>query len=258
MNDPFPSPHLRDPVLADHFAAFGFCTLPLIDGEASDALRRVFDTMFGGGGEGFLSTVMQPAALRRAAHDQIVPHVASALGRHLSNHRIAMCSFVARYPGSDQSDLPLHQDWSFVDERFARSMSVWIPLQAVDRTNGCMTIVPASHRHDQPARGIGSGFRYRELEPHLRARHLVDQPLARGEAILFEHRLIHGSRSNLGIDLRLAVGIVLVPSHVPLTMGIPRADGNYAFSRVEDDFLLDADFAAMIRAARDRPGKGQL
>ncbi len=227
----------------------GFCTLPLIDGEAAKTLRHVFSSMFGLDREGFLSTVMQPASLRRAAHNQILPQVAPALGRHLSNHRIAMCSFVARYPGSDQSDLPLHQDWSFVDERCARSMSVWIPLQAVDRTNGCMTIVPASHRHAQPARGIGSGFRYRELEPRLRARHLVDQPLARGEAILFDHRLIHGSRSNLGSSPRLAVGIVLVPSQLPLTMGIPRGDGDYAFSRVEDDFLLDEDFVAMIRGA---------
>lgn len=256
MSDPYLSPRLRDADLADRFAVNGFCTLPLLDAEAVRSLAGLFDAMFDRPRQGFLSTVLQPPAIRRAAHEAILPHIARALATHAGAFRIALCSFVARYPGSNQGDLPLHQDWSFVDERAARSISVWIPLQAVEAGNGCMTVVPGSHRHEQPPRGIGSGFRYRTIEPELRAHHLIDLPLGAGEAILFDHRLIHGSHSNESERKRLAVGAVLIPESVPLRMGIPR-ERQYRFRCVPDAFLLDVDFDALVArrpmsSSRDR------
>lgn len=245
MSDPYLSPRLRDADLADRFVVNGFCTLPLLDAEAVRSLAGLFDAMFDRSQRGFLSTVLQPPAIRRAAHEAILPYVARAAAPHLAGHRIALCSFVARYPGSDQRDLPLHQDWSFVDEQVARSISMWVPLQTVDAANGCMTVVPGSHRHDQPLRAIGSGFRYRSFEPVLRARHLIDLPMASGEAVFFDHRLIHGSRSNAGTTTRLAVGAVLVPRGAPLALGLPEESGD-VFGHVPDSFLLDADLVSII------------
>lgn len=256
MSDPCLSPRLRDADLADRLAVDGFCTVPMLDAEAVRGLAVLFDTLFDRPRQGFLSSVLQPPAIRRAAHDAILPFVAEALAAHVRDFRIALCSFVARYPGSDQSDLPLHQDWSFVDERTARSVSIWIPLQAVDAANGCLTVVPGSHRHDQPPRAIGSGFRYRSLEPMLRADHLVDVPMASGEAAFFDHRLIHGSRSNAGATPRLAVGAVLVPRGARLAVGVPRPSGD-RFGTVPDSFLLDADLVGLISGRHRAQGEGR-
>ena len=245
---------MRDADLAGRLAVDGFCRLPLLDAEAVHGLTSRFDALFDRSQQGFFSTVLQPSAVRRTAHDVILPYIARALALHISDFRIALCSFVARFPGSDQHDLPLHQDWSFVDERAARSISMWIPLQAVDAGNGCMTVVPGSHRHAQPPRAIGSGFRYRDLEPTLRAHHLVDLPMASGEAVFFDHRLIHGSRSNAGPATRLAVGAVLLPESAPLAMGLPEGGGD-VFRDVPDSFLLDADLVGIIstRHSNSRP-----
>ncbi len=50
-------------------------------------------------------------------------------------------------PGPNGPATPWHQDAAFRDPRYEfREISIWLPLQAVDQSNGCMEYVPGSHR----------------------------------------------------------------------------------------------------------------
>lgn len=199
-------------------------------------------------GAGFSSSVMVRRRLRRQVHDLIVAAVAPALATLLRDYRVVLASSIVRAPHSDDGDLPLHQDWSFVDETSARSMGVWMPLQDVTTDNGCLRVLPGSHRHRQPLRAVGSGFRYAQFENALLERHLVDLPLNSGEAVLFDHRLIHGSRPNRSLEPRVAVGLVLLPRRVPLHLGRPTENGAPAFADLPDTFLLDEDIASIAQS----------
>ncbi len=245
------SPGFVDPNVQQSYHQLGFQTMPLLHPEDVQTLTQLFDLLLPELPDGFASTVLMPPDLRRAAHLAICDVLAAPLSGVLQDFRVVMGSLVARAPGSDQRDLPLHQDWSFVDESRARSVSVWIPLQDVDAENGCLQVVPGSHRHDQPLRGIGSGFRYRAAEAELRARHLHDLLMRAGEAVFFDHRLIHGSRGNDSALPRLAVGAVLLERDVPLVMGQPEEQG-WRFAPLPDDFLMEADLTALARKGAGR------
>ena len=224
----------------------GFATTPLLGPGEVTTLRACCGAVMTGAASGFFTSVLQPPDLRRRAHEAIRAVLAPVLAPLFGEARIVLASVVARSPGSDRQDLPLHQDWSFVDEARARSISVWVPLQDVSSGNGCMQVVPRSHLHDQPLRAIGSGFRYAGIEDVLRRDHLVDVPLAAGDALVFDHRLIHGSHANASPDIRMAVGAVLLPRDEPLHLGIGRGQ-DAVFADRPDAFLLEAELAAIAR-----------
>ena len=242
------------PLLVDHhrsssFKQTGYTTAAVLDQTSIDCLAALADVTLKAMGTGFFTSVMQPPSERRRVHDLICQHLVPAITPHLQNYRVVLASIVGRSPGSGQSDLPLHQDWSFVDETRAQSMSIWIPLQPVTPANGCMQVVAGSHRHNQPLRHIGSGFRYNSIEADLRKNYLTDVNLEAGEALFFDHRLIHGSNSNHSDKPRLALGAVLLPRNEPLHMGITSA-GKTEFANKADDFLLTADLANIARPTR--------
>lgn len=226
----------------------GYSTLPLLDDQCILRLRKIALAAMASAGSGFFTSVLQKPDERRRAHTAICNFLEPLLKQHLGGFRIVLASIVGRSPGSGQADLPLHQDWSFVDETRASSMSVWVPLQPVNRQNGCMQVVPGSHRHDQPLRHIGSGFRYASIEADLRRSYLQDIPLDAGEALFFDHRLIHGSHTNETNQPRLAIGAVLLPKEVPLHMGVMDKAGT-EFTDRPDDFLLSADLARIAGSA---------
>ncbi len=41
--------------------------------------------------------------------------------------------------------MPIHQNWTFVDEDKFTSVSVWVPLCDVSRFNGTLEVVPKTH-----------------------------------------------------------------------------------------------------------------
>lgn len=211
------------------------------------SFNRDVRTLFPIVADGFVSSVWQASALRRRAHDMIVSALHDSLSTVLAGYRIVLASFVVRSSGSVEQDMPLHQDWTFVDEAAAQSLGVWIPLQDVDASNGCLQVVPGSHRHQQPMRAIGGGFRYGMLEAELREQYLVDVPAQAGDAICFDHRLIHCSRPNGSSQPRFAVGAVLLPVGQALHLGFKQPDGSLRFEDVADDFLLSADLPAIAR-----------
>jgi len=236
----------KDTALQASFEQSGFATIRLLDGDTLAKLSAVFNKVNPCVPPGFFSSVLQAPMLRQQVHTAISDSVRPALDACLSGFRIVLASTVSRSPGSDRADLPLHQDWSFVDENHASSVSVWIPLQDVTQENGCMQLVPGSHLHEQPLRRIGSGFRYASIEDQLRESYLQDIPLVAGEALFFDHRLIHGSHANTSAFDRKAIGAVLLPVDIPLHMGCAVGKAIEFTDRV-DEFLLSADLTELAR-----------
>jgi ectoine hydroxylase-related dioxygenase (phytanoyl-CoA dioxygenase family) len=100
--------------------------------------------------------------------------------------------------------LPLHQDWSVVEEEKYRTLFIWCPLVDVSPSNGCLYTLPASHRYFQSLRS-GSYPSDRFVLPAELHQHLCDIPLKAGEAILYSDQLFHGSHANNGGRDRIVV-----------------------------------------------------
>lgn len=158
------------------------------------------------------------------------------IGDTLTPHDPLMTSFLMKWPGED-SALPMHQDPTIVDERRARSLSVWVTLVDTDPDldNGPLYMVPGSHLTGDELRGTGTSPSYYAFLEALWPQ-AVAVPMKAGDAVFFDARILHGSPPNRSDEPRLALGTSLAPRGTPLVHALARADGDVDLLRVDLDF----------------------
>ena len=123
--------------------------------------------------------------------------------------------------------VPWHQDKSYWPQASANPViTVWVPLVDATLENGCLHIMPRTHRqkvlsyhHEQV-----TGTRYLEVDAeHLgKEKAPLPLPVRKGDAILFNDRCIHSSTPNRSDHVRWAIDLRYQPtSQDPmLTMGV--------------------------------------
>ena len=105
-----------------------------------------------------------------------------------------------------------HQDEAFYTrpndpKSFSQTrMSIWVPLQDANEANGCMWIVPGSHRWGlQDYVVMDYGACVRRLSPEEYANeHAIPMPLPAGSMLLFHGLLWHHSKGNSTDHVRRA------------------------------------------------------
>lgn len=110
---------------------------------------------------------------------------------------------VAKLPHSDDV-CHWHQDEAFYlrpDDPATHSstrMSVWLPLQASDESNGCLWVVPGSHRWGlEPYVTVDHGTCRRTLtKTEYANEHAIPLPVAAGSVVLFTAWTWHHSKNN--------------------------------------------------------------
>lgn len=92
---------------------------------------------------------------------------------------------------------PWHQDWPYW--KGAHKLSVWIALEPATRENGCLKLLPGSHKthadHDGEAKD-GEGFGHRLSEGAVDETLAVSIPCEPGDAVFFHDLLLHASHPN--------------------------------------------------------------
>ncbi|XP_062578730.1 phytanoyl-CoA dioxygenase, peroxisomal-like [Saccostrea cucullata] len=105
-------------------------------------------------------------------------------------------------PGQKSSRHPLHQDLYFFPFRPAdRVVCSWTAMEKVNRENGCLVVLPGSHKgellqHDYPEWEGGVNKLYhgvRDFDPNAPRLHLC---MEAGDTVFFHPLLIHGSGMN--------------------------------------------------------------
>ena len=95
----------------------------------------------------------------------------------------------------DSEVLPLHQDWSVVDEDIFSTYFIWSPLQVTGPENGGLFVLEGSHNYFNVLRsGSYPSNRY-PLPPELH-QFTKNIHLKPGQAILYSDQLFHGSYAN--------------------------------------------------------------
>ncbi len=113
--------------------------------------------------------------------------------------------------------VPWHQDKSYwPDANSNPVVTVWIPLVDSTLENGCLHILPRTHRRRLLShhRETYSGTGYTETdERHLRGRQrAVALPLGAGGAIVFNDRCLHMSTPNNSATVRWSVDLRYQPT----------------------------------------------
>jgi len=143
--------------------------------------------------------------VRRAAVQG--PHIPAVTGLVGADVCLTHVQFVTKLPDQAEgdvshSDIPWHQDSGYGRLDPPEDLTVFFALTDMTEENGCLQVVPGSHRsglHAHDASGINPVLQ--ETAPRGDA---IPVPLRAGEALAFSGLLIHGSGANRGSEARIA------------------------------------------------------
>ena len=166
---------------------------------------------------GFHATMFSEDLNYRARVDEKLKGILGPrLAAFLDDYRCVVGNFVVKEHSRPGTEVSVHQDWTFVDERIMRSINVWCPLIDTDASNGGQSIFKGSHRIAEVLRGP---FFPNPFVTHASAiveDYLVDVPLRAGQAIIYDHSLVHATPPNQSGKTRVAANMVLVPREAQL------------------------------------------
>lgn len=200
------------------------------------------------GGSGVIG---HPAFLDMCLDADLVDLVAGVLGDDL----IMWGCQVFCKPGGDGMEVPMHQDGQYWPIRPLATCTVWLALDDSTRDNGCLTVIPGSHRdrvhydHTTLERErLVLNQTVEDLEVFERPPAYVE--LKRGQFSMHDIYLVHGSAPNTSGRRRAGLAIRYMP-----TTSWFRRDIEMPFSGYPVDF---AKRPLWLARGRDVCGKNDL
>jgi hypothetical protein len=204
----------------------------------------------------FYSLYSRDIFYRKKVHRELGEILQPVYDSLFTNYRCVLHSFIVKVSGPE-SEFCLHQDSTSIDEMQHSNLSVWIPLQDTDMNNGCLCVVPYSHRMFSPYRGISFPQPFEKIEPVVR-KYLQPLPLKAGDILLFDNRLVHNSGINASGTDRAVVMSGIYPAGVPIMSCYKdenRTDGALELIEQNDDYLLT--YENFLHDCRCRPETGK-
>lgn len=158
----------------------------------------------------YASAHVSDTDFRKAMNAEIQSVFQPYLDQYLNKLQALGGSFIAK-PKGNRGILPPHADWNISDEREFRSFNLWVPLVDTSPENGAVYILPDSHRWFDSFRGPGIPNCFQPVINEIWD-HMVPLNMKAGQALLYDHRLVHGSPQNQTDTLRLACVYGIIPA----------------------------------------------
>ena len=219
----------KDQLLSNKFIEEGFVKISFLN---EDQLIRIKDHVdsyrdyFQNSSYGICSaTDLNNPQLVKEINQFLINELEDNVKGYFENYHLILGNYLVKKP-QENTFIPIHQDWSFVDESKYYSLSIWCPLVDVDESNGCLQVVPSSHRlskNIRPAPKYPDSFQnVREYLPD----YLISLPLKAGEAICYDHALLHASPINKSNHFRPAITLGLTHQNAQLCHHFARETSN--------------------------------
>jgi non-haem Fe2+, alpha-ketoglutarate-dependent halogenase len=132
-------------------------------------------------------------AAELARHPGILDQVECILGPRIVHWRMNVWLKEPQTGGS----IPWHQDSAYWVMNPRITCTVWLALGDCDSENGCLAVVPGSHRNGLKHQWTDADDSMLPLEAEGDwSDKAIELPAQSGEAIIFDQDLVHGSKSN--------------------------------------------------------------
>ena len=193
------------------------------------------------------------AFLDLARDPEIVELVSGVLGEDV----ILWGCHVFCKPAGEGYETPWHQDGHYWPIRPLATCTAWVALEESSVDNGCLRVIPGSHRDRALHEHLHEDRRDLTLNQRLAAgtfdeASAVDIELAPGEMSLHDVYMIHGARENTSSRRRTGVALRYLPATSVFERDLRPADGKTG---------LAVDFARrplwLVRGV-DRSGRNDL
>jgi chlorinating enzyme len=152
-------------------------------------------------------------AYNLVSHEALLSAVESILGSDI----LVDGSLVFWKPPEDSGYVSWHQDSVYSGWHLTPSISAWIALTPSTHANGCMRVIPGSHKngpldHDNTRDDFNMLFRGEKVKLAIDESEAVDVVLQPGEMSLHSSTIIHGSNSNSSTEPRIGFIVRFVTS----------------------------------------------
>jgi non-haem Fe2+, alpha-ketoglutarate-dependent halogenase len=136
-------------------------------------------------------------AYRLVTHDAVLDAIQDVLGRDI----LIYGTVVFYKPPRDSGHVPWHQDGVYSGLHLTPSISAWIALTQSNSANGCMRVVPKSHKRGRlnhiSVKDEGNLLRRGEqVTTVINEAEALDVVLQPGEMSLHHSSIVHGSKHN--------------------------------------------------------------
>ena len=210
-------PVFKNPELQTQFDKDGFVILPFLSEPAVSNLKSFFYDLHNQIPNNFYSTTFNKSSEFKK---QITTTAETFLGpkadEFFSEIKKLGSSFLCKAPG-EGGKMPVHQDWTVVDESKFCSVTIWIPLVDTDEKNGAIRVLPGSHKFSSTLRSPTIPVEYAALQDEIWDAMTV-LPMKAGQAFIFNHALFHASSPNTTDKERIAITYGVMPAQAQLML----------------------------------------
>ena len=247
----------KDEALENHFNKYGYVVLKdFLNQEAIDRLWSAYrenadvvtDKSF------FISQWSNKKDHKNRINIAVQKELVPRAQQYLNNYEAVFAVFGVKHP-KDDSGMYLHQDWSHVDESYFRTVNVWCPLLDLNPEHGPVHLVEGSHRLFNTWRGVDIPDSFLDIGSEHLQKYLKNMLLNAGDAVLWDHRIIHGSGVNNSDTTRVAAIVNMKPQKAKFYLFY--ADSYEQLSEVEvfeppSDFFTANDSANEPSLVKER------
>jgi hypothetical protein len=156
----------------------------------------------------------------------------------MPNYTILYCNFMTKDPNG--TEIEVHQDFSFVDEKKYTAFNFWLPLQYTDAQNGGFHLIEGSHKLFNSYRSATIPHNLTHYNSEFK-KYMKEIPVNAGDGLIFDHKLFHYSTPNQTNNVRIAIQMVLIPKDAtPVTYYYrPEEDkNNLEVYEITSEYLL--------------------
>lgn len=220
---------MRDERLEEQFQRDGYVQIPFISPEEVEALKTKFFELLPKSGGNILTSetgvangneitydftfIDKSIEFKQKVYDVITEYFKPHVAKWLAEYRPIIANYIRKQ--NNTGEVPMHQNWAFVDEHKCTSVSIWCPLVDSNEENGTLQIAPGSHKRFGEVRGPMIPWELDEIKEHIINNHLVPMNLKAGNAVVLDDSVVHYSAINKTNNLRLAIQLILVPNEEP-------------------------------------------
>lgn len=139
-------------------------------------------------------------------HEQVLDAKIGAILQQLIGPSVEFLSVKAVFKNAQTTfNSPWHQDWFYWQG--TPKLSIWLALDDATPENGCLRLVPGSHREHFTPQEVddGHGFGLRITDADVGDRPIETVPVARGSAVIFHDLALHSSCPNINGQDRWSV-----------------------------------------------------
>lgn len=247
---------LKDPQLQKAFDLDGYVVVDLFSNAEFEGLLSVYnninnqkkDLQFNTDSHYKLSFFSTDKTYRNYVFQSISNFCGPFVDNYLDLYEPLIVNTFDKEPGS--GEVPIHQNWTFVDESKATSVSVWIPLVDATQLNGTMEVVKGSHRVLSAYRSPSIPWVFENLRHEIKTKYMEAINVNVGQAVILDDSILHYTSQNDSDTIRSAIQLIMKPKDIPaIHYHLPNAD-----AKTIDVYEVNSDF--FMRFNMHEPPKG--